>query len=132
MKRLVICISTLGMLLGSQVWAQSCGQEFVCKEEYNLTPAYSRFFSKITGNKFLAEKIAQSIIRKNIEKNAEGDFSVKLKSYSARDMKAGRFQSFELNGKNVVLEGVYLSTFNLKTICDFTIQNPAPLRNNMG
>ena len=107
------------MLLGSQVWAQSCGQEFVCKEEYNLTPAYSRFFSKITGNKFLAEKIAQSIIRKNIEKNAEGDFSVKLKSYSARDMKAGRFQSFELNGKNVVLEGVYLSTFNLKTICDF-------------
>ena len=38
-------------------------------------------------------------------------------------MKAGRFKSFELNGKDVNFEGIYLSEFNLKTICDFNYIN---------
>ncbi len=128
------------MMYSNAVWAvKNCGEEFKCQEESGLSPTYSRFFSKITGNNFLAEKIAQAIIRKNIKKNAEGDFSVRLKSYSAKDMKAGRFKSFELRGKDINLDGIYFSSFNMKTICDFnyisldkdwnmTIVDDVPLR----
>lgn len=119
MKRLVILFTAIVLLLGSAVFSADCNGEFKCPVENCLTPSYSRFFSKVTGNKFLAEKIAQAIIRKNIKKNAEGDFCVKLKSYSARDMKAGRFKSFEIKGKNIDIDGIYISQFNLKTICDF-------------
>ena len=119
MKKLLVIFAMLGLVFGNSVFATTCADNFECKEPYDLTPGYSRFFSKITGNKFLTEKIAQSVIRKNIKKSAQGDFSVKLKAYSARDMRAGRFQSFALHGKNVTMEDVYLSEFNLKTICDF-------------
>jgi len=119
MKKLVSLIIMTLLLVGTSSFAANCTEEFQCKEEHALTPSYSRFFSKITGNNFLAEKIAQSIIRKNIKKNADGDFRVKLKSYSARDMRAGRFKTFEVNGKNVNMDGIYLSEFNLKTVCDF-------------
>ncbi len=122
MKKLVTLLICL--LFFNTVQASSnCYEEFKCPEETGLTSSYSRFFSNLTGNKFLAEKIAQAIIKKNIKKTAQGDFSVKIKSYSATDMKAGRFKSFELNGKDVNFEGIYLSEFNLKTICDFNYIN---------
>lgn len=122
MKKLVTLLICL--LFFNTVQASSnCYEEFKCPEETGLSSSYSRFFSNLTGNKFLAEKIAQAIIKKNIKKTAQGDFSVKIKSYSATDMKAGRFKSFELNGKDVNFEGIYLSEFNLKTICDFNYIN---------
>ena len=122
MKKLVTLLICL--LFFNTVQASSnCYEEFKCPEETGLTSSYSRFFSNLTGNKLLAEKIAQEIKKKNIKKTAQGDFSVKIKSYSATDMKAGRFKSFELNGKDVNFEGIYLSEFNLKTICDFNYIN---------
>ena len=123
MKKLVIISVIIFLFLGSSVYSQECAEDFKCPVESVLTPAYSRFFSSVTGNKFLAEKIAQAIIKKNIKKNAQGDFSVKLKSYSARDMKAGRFKSFEVEGKDVNFDGIYVSKFDLKTICDFNYIN---------
>ena len=119
MKKTVILLMMLALFVGNSVTAVNCADGVTCKEEYDLTPSYSRFFSHITGNNFLAEKIAQSVIRKNIKKTVDGDINVKIKSYSARDMRAGRFKSFEVNGKNVQVEGVSISKFSLKTICDF-------------
>lgn len=123
MKKLLTLFILSGFLFFNQVSAENCYQEFKCPAENGLTSTYSRFFSNVTGNKILAEKIAQAIIKKNIKKNAQGDFSVKLKSYSARDMRAGRFKSFELKGKDVNFEDVYVSEFDLKTICDFNYIN---------
>ena len=119
MKKIVILLLMLALSVGNSVIAVNCTDGVTCKEEYDLTPSYSRFFSHITGNNFLAEKIAQSVIRKNIKKTVDGDINVKIKSYSARDLRAGRFKSFEVNGRNVQVEGVSISKFSLKTICDF-------------
>ena len=122
MKKLVTLLICL--LFFNTVQASSnCYEEFKCPEETGLTSSYTRIFSNLTKNKFLAEKIKKEKIKKNIKKTAQGDFSVKIKSYSATDMKAGRFKSFELNGKDVNFEGIYLSEFNLKTICDFNYIN---------
>ncbi len=121
MKKIFILLFLLAISIPAI--AGNCNEEFKCPVENSLTPGYSRFLSSVTGNKFLAEKIAQAIIKKNIKKNAQGNFCVKLKSYSARDMKAGRFKSFELKGHDVNFEGIYVSEFDLKTICDFNYIN---------
>ena len=119
MKRIIILFVVLGFLMNCAGFAQNCGEEFECGDAYGLTPAYSRFFSKVTGNKFIAEQIARIIIRNNLKKIADGDFDIKSEFFSARDMKAGRFKSFKINGKNINISGMYLTSLNLETICDF-------------
>lgn len=105
--------------LGQISFAQGC-QTFSCPEPYDLTSGFSRFASRTTGQNFLAEKIAENVIKNSIKKNiTSGDIDVKLDSFSTRDLKAGRFKSFELTAKNTDIEGVYLSYFNAKTLCDF-------------
>ena len=120
MKKFIITFFSLVLLLSSTASGKNCNyDEFKCKEESGLTPTYSRFFSQITGTNFIAERIAQSIIKKNIKKTVGGDFSVRLKSYSTKDMKAGRFKSFEIKGKHINIDSIYLSEFKMRTLCDF-------------
>lgn len=91
-----------------------------CVEPYDLTSSTSRFFSSVTGQNFLAEKIGASLLKKAIKKNIEsGTIKTNLQSYSVRDLKAGRFKSIEITGKNVNAQGVYISSFDLKTLCNF-------------
>ena len=76
--------------------------------------------STVTGQKFLSEKIGEKLVKKAIKKNiTSGDIKVNLDAYSVRDLKAGRFKSLEINGKNVDIQGVYISSFNTKTLCNF-------------
>ncbi len=120
MKKFIITFFSMVLLLSSTALGKNCNyDEFKCKEESGLTPSYSRFFSQITGTNFIAERIAQSIIKKNIKKTVGGDFSVRLKSYSTKDMKAGRFKSFEIKGKHINIDSIYLSEFKMRTLCDF-------------
>ena len=91
-----------------------------CVEPYGLTSNTSRFFSSITGQNFLAEKIGAGLLKKAIKKNIEsGSIKTDLQSYSVRDLKAGRFKSIEISGKNINAQGVYISSFTLKTLCNF-------------
>lgn len=91
-----------------------------CVEPYGLTSSTSRFFSTVTGQNFLAEKIGASLLKKAIKKNIEsGTIKTDLQSYSVRDLKAGRFKSIEITGKNVNAQGVYITSFDLKTLCNF-------------
>lgn len=91
-----------------------------CVAPYDLTLGFSRFFSNVTGQNFIAEKIGESLIKKTIKKDiTEGKISVDLKSFSTRDLKAGRFKSLKIIGKNIVADGIYISYFKTQTLCDF-------------
>ena len=109
MKKFLI---TLGImtLTAASVWAKC--DDFMCPSSMELSNAFSRGLSNITGSTFLATKTAQSILKSQIKKEAEGDFDVKLKAYSMPDLKAGRFKSLEA-------DDVYLSMLKLKTLCDY-------------
>ncbi len=94
--------------------------ETSCIAPYGLTSGVSRFFSTVTGQNFLAEKIGSHLLKKAIKKNIEsGDIKTKLDSYSVRDLKAGKFKSIEIVGKNVNAQGVYITSFHTKTLCNF-------------
>lgn len=125
MKKIVLIL----MLLASVVYVQYNQKAFAntdstcsvkCVEPYGLTSSTSRFFSAVTGQNFLAEKIGASLLKKAIKKNIEsGTIKTDLQSYSVRDLKAGRFKSIKITGKNVNVQGVYITSFDLKTLCNF-------------
>ena len=116
MKKILL---TIMLLLAGQIGFASCeGQN--CVAPYDLTSGFSRFVSKVTGQNFIAEKIGESLTKKAISKEiTNGKINVNLKSFSTRDLKAGRFKSLEITGKDVIVDGIYISYFDTKTLCDF-------------
>lgn len=119
MKKLITAVFLgLGFIITSSVVQAAC-QDYVCPSSCGLTSKTSRFFSNATGQNFLAEKIAQHFMKKAIKKSVEGDFKVNIDSYSVKDLKAGKFKSIDVKGKNVSVEGIYLSELEFKTLCDY-------------
>ena len=117
MKKLVLAICLL--IITQATFAQDC-ENYVCSSAYDLTSNISRFVSNVTGQNFLAEKIGESLTKKAIKKNiTSGDIKVNLDSYSVRDLKAGRFKSLQILGRNVDFQGVYVSNFDAKTLCNY-------------
>lgn len=117
MKKIILSLVLLLAVQGVQ--AQDCST-LKCPAPYDLTSGFSRGMSTVTGQKFLSEKIGEKLVKKAIKKNiTSGDIKVNLDAYSVRDLKAGRFKSLEIDGKNVDIQGVYISSFNAKTLCNF-------------
>ena len=116
MKKILL---TILLVMAGQMSFASC-TAVNCVAPYDLTSGFSRFVSNITGQNFIAEKIGESLTKKAIKKNiTDGDISVNLNSFSTRDLKAGRFKSLAIPGKDVNISGIYISDFNIKTLCDF-------------
>lgn len=117
MKKIVLALVLLLAVQGAQ--AQDCST-LKCPAPYDLTSGFSRGMSTVTGQKFLSEKIGEKLVKKAIKKNiVSGDIKADLDAYSVRDLKAGRFKSLEVSGKNVDIQGIYVSSFNAKTLCNF-------------
>ena len=118
MKKIIFTLALL--LAASQMSMAIECQNSCCNEPYDLTSGFSRFVSTVTGQNFIAEKVGESLVKKAIKKNiVSGKISANLDSYSTRDLKAGRFKSIEITGKDVDIEGIYISYFNAKTLCNF-------------
>ena len=108
------------ILAGAMISAPSYAQyNYVCAAPYDMSGKFSTVMSKVTGTNLLGTKIAEHILKSQVTKNAEGDFSVNVDSFSVADLKGGRFKSMEIHGKNVVADGVYFSTMDIQTLCDF-------------
>ena len=117
MKKIVLGLVLLLAVQGAQ--AQDCST-LKCPAPYDLTSGFSRGMSTVTGQKFLSEKIGEKLVKKAIKKNiVSGDIKADLDAYSVRDLKAGRFKSLDVSGKNVDIQGIYVSSFNAKTLCNF-------------
>ncbi len=118
MKKIIFTLALL--LAASQMCMAIDCENSCCSAPYDLTSGFSRFVSTLTGQNFIAEKVGESLVKKAIKKNiVSGKISANLDSYSTRDLKAGRFKSLEITGKDVDIEEIYISYFNAKTLCDF-------------
>ena len=94
--------------------------EYKCAEPYDLSSSASRLFSSVTGQRYISQEIGELILKKSILQNISSkNLRTEIKSFSTRDLKAGRFKSLEIEGKNVVAQGVNISYFKAKTLCDF-------------
>lgn len=126
----IISLCFMLLLTGAIVEAKTNDCLFECTAPYGLSAAPLRVISNATGSNILAEKIAQSIIKKEIRKNINGSYKVSLKSYSVADLKKGKFKSLEVQGKNLIMDGVSVSYFDAKTLCKFNYIEPDKTTNS--
>jgi len=92
---------------------------FCPQHSYGLASKRGQDVSRKIGATLLSEKIAESRINDSLKKTTGQNFDVSVKSYSFQDFVHGRFKSILISGKNIDLEGAYLSSLELKTLCDF-------------
>lgn len=91
----------------------------MCAKPYDLSSKGAQVGSKITGMTFLADRIADFIIKGQLKKATKEKFKVDMRSFSANDLKNGRFKSLKISGKNLNIEGAYISKLEAHTLCDF-------------
>jgi len=118
MKKLILL---LGLVLFAAPASFGANCEYTCVEPYDMNNKFSSFFSSITGLNFAKTQISETVLKKAILKSVQGDKNLKvdIDSYSAKDLSKGIFKSLSMSGKNVNIDGIYLSSVELKSLCDF-------------
>lgn len=117
MKKLILL---LGLLIIGNSIAFGAECKYTCVESYNMNNKVSSFFSSITGLNFTRSKISEAVIEKAINKSVKGNkLNVTLDSYSAKDLANGIFKSIKISGKNISIDGIYLSSLELASLCEF-------------
>ena len=118
MKKVCLILSII-FFVYSPVFAECDYTKYCTQQPYNLSSGGSQLFSNLTGMTFLAEKITEAIINKELKKSTKQKFRTKVSSYSIQDLIKGKFQSFEISGKNLNLDDVYITSLKLNTLCSF-------------
>ncbi|MBR1908098.1 hypothetical protein IJ818_04090 [bacterium] len=117
-KKYIIAIFII-LLVNIPVFAEQYTPEKYCTPAFDVSSKTNQVVSKMFGATFVAEKLGESIIRKQIKKETGQKFKVSLKSYSLSDLKRGIFKSLKITGKNIDIDGIKVSLFEAKTLCDF-------------
>ena len=118
MKKLILLICL--MILSATPSFAVCDYSEMCQPKaYDLSSKAGQIISNATGATFFAEQIAQGIIGKELTKATKAKFKVNVKAYSFQDLSHGRFKSIHISGKNLNVNGIYLTSLDLKTLCDF-------------
>ena len=113
MKKIILSLLLLTGLAG-----YCC--DYTCPESKDITSSTSRFLSTVTGQKSLSQSIGNKLIQNALKQNVKsGTIRTNLQSFSTRDLKAGKFKSIEITGKDVNIEDVYVTYFHVKTLCDY-------------
>ena len=113
MKKILVLIGAILISAGSTFASQ-------CNFECPGNPyAFSYSISNFTGTNFLAERIANMLIKKQILKESQGKYKVNLQSYNVSALKDGIFKSLEITGTDTITNGVYASSVKFKTLCDY-------------
>ena len=116
MKKLFLIIA---LLVTSGCSYAAC-DDLNCVEPYDLSPSIIRFFSTLTGQKFLNEKFGEKLIKKTIKNNIiSGKINTDIKSFSAKDLKEGKFKYAKITGKDINIQGIHISSFEAETLCEF-------------
>lgn len=114
----------------------SCDYEHFCAPHaYNLSSKKEQTISRRLGATLLSEKIAEIRIKEEFKKITKQKLDVSVKSYSIQDLFNGRFKSITVSGKKLNIKGVYLTSLELKTLCDFNYvkfnKTPIQFKENM-
>ncbi len=116
MKKIILLLGLL-IAAGSAAYADC---EYKCVAPYDMNSKIRTITSAVTGFNSITENRVEAAFKKEVLKIASADeLKVNLDSYSPKDLKNGIFKSMSLNGKNVVINDIHLSSLELKSLCDF-------------
>ena len=124
MKKIIILL--MALIIGTLV--VKAEETYCCAVPENLSSPIARGITNCLGCNQIAKKAAKIAIIKVLKRNAEGDYKIKIDSFSAMDLKHGKFKSIEIEGQNINARGIYVSSVMLKTLCEYNhvdyTQNP--------
>lgn len=121
MKKALILLSFITtIMIASMPAFADCDYKNLCASNLNnLSSNRGRRISMRIGATSLSEKIAQYRIKNELRKITKEKLDVSVKSYSILDLLRGKFKAITISGKNLNINGVYLTSLELKTLCDF-------------
>ena len=123
MRRLsyIVVFITLIMFCAPVYVFSSPQQAINCcpSEPYPISNCVTRGLQTITGMNFVADNVAESQIKKQLQKIARGDFSVNIDTYSAMDLMEGKFKGFDIKGRNIVINDTHISSLEASSLCNF-------------
>lgn len=118
MKKFLLVLGLI-IFLSTPAFAVCDYAQMCAPKAYDLSSKGAQITSNITGMTFLSERIADIIIKSQFKKIAKGKLKVDMQSFSANDLAHGRFKSLKITGKNLNVDGAYISKLEAKTLCDF-------------
>lgn len=134
MKKILLFLYLIELFI-NPVFATCDYTNYCPTNKYHLSSKMGQLISLKTGATSFSEKIAQAQIKEQLKKITNQPFDVSVKSYSFQDLLRGKLRSITISGKNLNIEGVYLTSLELKTICDFNYvkidKNPIQFKENM-
>jgi len=134
MKKIALIFSLM-VFCATSVHADCDYKAFCLPQPYGLSSKLGQTVSNRLGATGLSERIAQDKIKSDLKKATNQKFDVTVKSYSFQDFLHGRFKSVVISGKNLNINGAYLTSLDLKTLCDFNYvqlnKTPMVFKENM-
>jgi len=134
MKKLALLIGLM-LFCATSAYADCDYKAFCLPKPYGLSSKLGQTVSDRLGATGLSERIAQDKIKSDLKKATNQKFDVSVKSYSFQDFLHGRFKSVVISGKNLEINGAYLTSLELKTLCDFNYvqlnKTPIVFKENM-
>jgi hypothetical protein len=117
MKKLFL-LAVIILFFSTPVFA-ACNYESFCPQNPETSSNIGQLFSQASGSNFIAEQFVDNYIKQELKKATGQDFNVDIKAFSISDLLAGKFRSLSVNGQNVKLQGLYMSSLTLSTACNF-------------
>lgn len=118
MKKFLLVLGLI--IFGTMPSFAVCDYAQMCAPKaYDLSSKGAQVASNVTGMTFLSERIADLIIKSQIKKITKGKLKVNMQSYSAKDLLDGRFKSLKISGRNLEVDGAYISKLEAQTLCNF-------------
>lgn len=114
MKKLFTLVLT-GIMLGNIAYCE----DYACPNTYVLNSGFSKFLSNATGGNFFYTKALEHVLEKQAKKEFKGNFDVKLKSFSKKDLKEGKFKSITASGENLEIDGISIQKITLNSLCEY-------------
>lgn len=118
MKKFLLILGLM-ISLAAPAFAICDYSQMCAPKAYDLSSRCARVTSNVTGMTFLSERIADFIIKGQLKKATKEKFKVDMQSFSANDLAHGRFKSLKISGKNLEIDGVYITSLEAKTLCGF-------------
>ena len=113
--RKLLSVLFLGICFGGC----ALGIEYNCPSTYEISSGFSKFISNASGSNFFYTKVLEQALEKQAKKQFSGHFDVKLKSFSKKDLKEGKFKSLTATGENIKIDDIAINKVTINSICDF-------------
>lgn len=112
MKKVIVILFLLSSFAFANDYSYFCSANVPSK-------TFKGSIASLSGFNSFARNIAESVIEKEIKKETNSKFKIKIKNFYSTNILNGEFKSIQATSKKYENDGIYLTNIELKTICPY-------------